>query len=165
MFSSATEMTLLLGIDESSHFICALPERVTTVDEAHDALRPGEVPEGSLRQGEWFFVPATSDEVDQVYRYIADSSVNRSNNNVSRRWWGGGPRLTQYSMEAGSSHHGLVVTVPKVGKFTIGIVKDRRTGHHNELVLPTWHKVVRNTEIVFREPKTPAERQRTRTWD
>ncbi len=155
-----TEMTLLMGIDETSHFICALPERVSTVRDAHDVLRPDTVPVGSLRQGEWFFVPATQDEIDSLYRHIADSTTV-----PKKHSWDSGPRFTSYAMERGSSHHALIVTVPDVGKFTIGIVKDGRKGHHKELVLPTWHKVIRNTEVVFAEPKTPQQRAMARTWD
>lgn len=161
-----TEMTLLLGIDESSHFISALPQRIETVQEAHEVLRPDIVPEGSPRQGEWFFVPAAPEEIDALYRHMADTSVEVAKKNTrSAVWAKQGPRVARWSMEQGSSHHAMVITVPDVGRFTIGIVKDRRDGHHKELRFDSWHKVVRNTEVVIREPQTPQERQRARYWD
>jgi hypothetical protein len=140
MTSPATEMTVLMGLDETSHFISALPERVGTVPEAHEVLRPNDVPEGSLRQGEWFFIPATEKEIAQVVASL--SSETRIGKN----------------MERSSSHRGLVVPVPGLGRFTIGTVQDSRSGRHAPLLLKDWHRIVRNTEIVISEP-------RSRYWD
>lgn len=46
--------------DRRMFYLAKLPEGAhpRTVDEALAALRPADVPEGSPRQGEWFFVPS-----------------------------------------------------------------------------------------------------------
>jgi hypothetical protein len=54
-----TTTAFLVGIDESSHFISQLPELATSVEEAHEILKPEGLGDNYLRQGEWFFVPVT----------------------------------------------------------------------------------------------------------
>lgn len=68
----ASKLTFLVGKDEHAHFVCVLPKRVTTVPDAHAALKPKNVPEGSPRQGEWFFVPATDTQAKKIEKMIAD---------------------------------------------------------------------------------------------
>jgi hypothetical protein len=62
----------LVGFDERDLFMAQLPAaaRITTVRQAHEVLRPGNLPGTAsipkkvkvVRQGEWFFYPATEDE-------------------------------------------------------------------------------------------------------
>lgn len=132
MTVGATESTMLVGLDETAHFVCALPSRVDTVQDAHELLRPAGVPKGSLRQGEWFLVPATKAEVEEIIENLGPST------RIGR------------SMERESSHRALVVKTANGDRFTIGEVSDDRTGRHKSLHLDRWHKIIRNTEIVVR---------------
>lgn len=67
----ATSQTFLVGRDEHSHFICILPQRVKTVERAHAVLRPKGIPKDAPRQGEWFFRPATKEEVKAIEAELA----------------------------------------------------------------------------------------------
>lgn len=57
-YDEVKKICLLSGQDEGSYFILELPSKVNTIKQAMDVLIPKEarVP-GTLRQGEWFFVP------------------------------------------------------------------------------------------------------------
>jgi hypothetical protein len=74
----------LCGHDERSWFVAALPEGVSTVHAAMEALKPAEVKEAQahqplprkarirrrtpvyIRQGEWFFLPCPEKRVDEA---------------------------------------------------------------------------------------------------
>lgn len=75
----ASRQTFLVGRDEHSHFVSLLPKRVDNVSTAHQVLRPRNVPEGSPRQGEWFFVPAndrTKAELEEIVKRNPESVVS-----------------------------------------------------------------------------------------
>jgi hypothetical protein len=63
----------LCGMDEQHLFIALLPDPVSTVRAAHEALRDPRVtaaergaPQATIRQGEWFFVPLSPSEARDV---------------------------------------------------------------------------------------------------
>ncbi|MEZ0228597.1 MAG: hypothetical protein ACAI25_08230 [Planctomycetota bacterium] len=69
-WTSEDERRFLVGMDEAHLFVAQLTTRATTVADAHRGLRPSVLesrPEAH-RQGEWFFVPATSDERELIGR-------------------------------------------------------------------------------------------------
>ncbi len=57
------ENTFLMGMDETSHFISILPEKVNSVEEAHKILRPKGLSKKAKRQGEFFFTPVSEQTV------------------------------------------------------------------------------------------------------
>jgi hypothetical protein len=119
---------LLMGYDEMRQFIAALPGRASTVEEAHALLRP-QVGERALRQGEWFFEPATPSEL---------AAIRRARQRGARALFG--------PLEPGSSHRASVVLI-EGQRFAIGKIVDNRVGHHKPVLLEDWHRVVRNTEL------------------
>lgn len=60
----------LLGHDERHWFASAVPgDSIRDVRTAIESLRPHEVdPDGTIRQGEWFFVPMSAGKVDVIHR-------------------------------------------------------------------------------------------------
>lgn len=140
-------VTFLVGRDEAAYFIAMLPKRVESVEAAHELLRPNNVPKGSLRQGEWFFVPATSQELSAI-----QTSLERRSSV---------PRFVE--LEPGSSHHALTATAGQT-RFAIGIVTDSRKDHHKPLTLHNWHRVVRNREVTAPSASRAVAQRRVR-WD
>lgn len=142
-----TTTAFLVGIDESSHFISQLPELATSVEEAHEILKPEPLGDNYLRQGEWFFVPVT----DPLVVEDLDDRLRRSLNRRGSAAFG--------EMERHSSHQGIAVTAYG-GRYAIGPIVDTRKGHHKLLMLDGWHKVMRNTEVVVKQAADPR-----RHWD
>jgi len=132
-----TTTAFLVGIDESSHFISQLPELATSVEEAHEILKPEGSGDNYLRQGEWFFVPVT----DPLVVEDLDDRLRRSLNRRGSAAFG--------EMERHSSHQGIAVTAYG-GRYAIGPIVDIRE-HHKRLMLDEWHKVIRNTEVVVKQ--------------
>ena len=137
-----TTTAFLVGIDESSYFISQLPELVTSVEEAHEILKPEGLGDNYLRQGEWFFVPVT----DPLVVEDLDDRLRRSLNRRGSAVFG--------EMERHSSHQGIAVTAYG-GRYAIGPIVDTRKGHHKLLMLDGWHKVMRNTEVVVKQAAAP----------
>jgi hypothetical protein len=81
--TSALRRRFLLGMDECHLFIAPLRGPVTTVRDAHAELQPPPVVEARRRgarvrrQGEWFFLPITSDERRAVAAHVGDHGVER----------------------------------------------------------------------------------------
>lgn len=145
----AQRNNLLMGIDETSHFVCLLPEKANSVEEAHEILRSDEARvKGTLRQGEFFFVPLTEGEK----KWVEEAQYKNP--------------LPYRQLEVGSSHRAALTLLRRgqtVERFVIGLVTDQRWGRHEHLVLPEWRKVVRNTEI--RTGRRTSTRRRTRYYD
>jgi len=150
---------LLIGMDETHHFISPLPKKAKSVREAHRMLRP-DVKRNSIRTGEWFFEPcdkATCEMVDEAAKRILPHSI------TNRRAGHRGFRL-------GSTTHYAAVLV-RAGKkqqlYARGDIIDGRQGHHALVFLPKWHRVVRNKEGTIKVHKDQRETmQRNRsTWD
>lgn len=135
----ASTMHLLMGVDESANFIAELPKAVSSVDEAHEALRPAGISKKALRQGEWFFEPCSDKELLSV--------INSSPEHFTSKYF-----KKNSPLEPGSSHvatEALAFTAK--GKriyYVKGMIKDLRKGHHSPLELDRWHKVIRNTEVI-----------------
>lgn len=166
-----TKMSLLLGTDEVATFICAVPDEPTTVEEAHKALRPKAVPEGSLRQGEWFFVPMSNYWQQKLNEYQNTFGTSASTLTTPRA----------LPLERDSSHHAdHMLWAPKnLGSkkimhenpipwsdwryrmFVRGGISDTRKGRHASLFLEKWHEVHRNREITVPEHFT----ERPKYWD
>ena len=152
----ATTQYFLVGRDELAQFVCALPKEAKTVEEAHKILRPKGVPEGSLRQGEFFFVP-----VSAKHRKTLQALEKKDPKIGKRQHSWGSNHLEPYSSH--TAERRLVLVSGKIEdlnhfRFTRlgsqeyrtlvkGKVSDSRTGHHSPLVLDDWHYAIRNTEL------------------
>ena len=149
-----TQTNLLVGTDEHKLFICALPEEPKNVEHAHEILRPEGVPEDSLRQGEWFFVPITDEEARMFFKKPGPAEAE-----IARVY--GIPHVNRSAtrLEAGSSHYVNIQLTRDEQSFVIGRVYDERPDRHSELFLGGLHKAIRNREIVFNQP------ERTKYWD
>jgi len=66
--------TYLFGADEGAYFGVELSEKVKTIKEAYKSLMPKEIrnKKGVLRQGEWFFVPVSVNELPAVDKCVAE---------------------------------------------------------------------------------------------
>ena len=69
----------LVGMDECHLFIAQMDDKAgaTSIKQAHEALRPSEVPSGRQfkkqkvkRTGEWFLLPATAAEIVEINEEI-----------------------------------------------------------------------------------------------
>jgi len=119
---------LLVGCDERQLFMCELPKPCTSVKQAHEALRPANVPKKTIRQGEWFFVPATASEVEGI-----DRALVRRNTAIN-----------QYIPRAGKPH--VVEEIALAGGvFARGAV---RHPDHKTIHLRGWYRIVKNLEVV-----------------
>lgn len=131
----ATSIDLLIGTDEKSSFICALPRTCKSVDDAHEALRPKGVPKGSLRQGEFFFVPVTRAE----HRFVTDQIERRNPIDYYRN------RLHDRADNPKDHFAAIYVRNTKTNTdYALGPVTNRR---HKTLILEGWYRVVPNLEI------------------
>lgn len=142
--TNARKRHFLCGRDERQLFICQLPQPVTTVRRAHEVLRAPAAAQSKcevVRQGEWFFVEPTADEL------AALAVALRTLRTVVRRrvpiGWGGHPHLADDL---------VVVPTTPVGKVVVerAVLVRGRVRHmdHDKVVLPSWAKVVRNMEPV-----------------
>jgi len=166
----------LCGHDERHWFVAAIPESataVTTVAQAHDALRPPAVRHAAaglrpklrrrrrnpafVRQGEWFFLPAPGLRPGVVLR---NEPLRRGNGKphvmefahrrggevvyVSRAYPRGLSRARYESLpERTRARHTWQQMVRDAGVFARG-----RVSHpdHSTVVLQDWHEVLMNTE-------------------
>lgn len=135
----------LVGMDERSYFMAELPRPVTTVKEAHRALRPGEVVDWecrrenrgrkAVRQGEWLFLPLPAQEARDLDNRIARRlTLVREKQRIPGR--PGKPHVAS-RMAVEQSEKGPVV-------FAQGTV---RHADHDTIHLNGWHRVVANLEV------------------
>jgi hypothetical protein len=111
------------------------------VEDAHKALRPKGVPASAKRQGEWFFIPATKDELAAIERSLHWHAVHPSLNPSVRG-------VRHGSLEWNSSHYATTLGT-KSGVFAIGhVIDNRKSNRHSPLLLNGWHRVVRNAEVI-----------------
>ena len=136
-----TSQSFLVGMDEITNFISMLPKtNVSSVKEAHEILKADEARiRNTIRQGEWFFVPIYADELTAV--------EEKAEKNI---YVG--------TLETRSSHFAHQYVVIDKVKYAKGYVRDSRRGHHTNLFLDNWHKVVRNRERTSNQPQR-------RYWD
>lgn len=156
--TKATEQALLMGKDEVSQFVAMLPSTPTTVKGAHRILRPSGISAKAVRQGEWFFTPATKEEIALLHaiNYRRDSYAMRRDH-----------KSRYMRLEMGSSHMAEHMEIGRAGtEYVKGVIRDTRAGHHRDLFLETWHRVVRNTEVTVTSTTAAARaNQPQRRWD
>lgn len=149
----ASVVNLLMGMDESHNFIAGVPGTPRTVRQAQEQLAtvPGEDSQElrrAIRQGEWYFMP-----LDTTTNLLLPRLFDETHSNY--RLEGGWHEVA----EAGIANVRQVAHV-----FARGRVRDRRQGHHADVRLRGWHRVIRNNEMRT-IPAIGAGPQRTRSWD
>ena len=142
----------LCGMDESHLFIAEFRDG-SSVEEAHDSLMPREVqkaqrrPAGRpLRQGEWFFVPLSEQELRRL-----EQSLRRRGSRVDWKrplGTGGHPHVADVVARVPRDRNGRWQGGPRVEGFEL--YARGRVVHpdHRTLHLYGWHRVFRNEEIV-----------------
>ena len=141
--TDSTERRYLMGLDERHLFISGLPkEEINTVEEAHKSLKHKEVisaeREGKeiKRQGEYFFVPLTEKEEDELLDKIDEKKEQtgkgfKKNGKLRRN----GHRI----------HFVKRLVFMRRGRkiFAHGAVTHEQ---HAPLILDNWHRVYKNRE-------------------
>jgi hypothetical protein len=124
----ATATSFLIGFDEKHMFISMLKNRVRTVEEAHRALLPKQLRRRTdyVRQGEFFFVPATKKEIESIADIMLDRRLEHNDGEETDHW-------AQIVTE---SDDGLGVLVSGA------ITNDR----HATLFFDRWMRVIPNEE-------------------
>lgn len=125
----------LIGYDENHLFISMLPRHVTSVADAHLALLPKELwnRKDYLRQGEFFFVPATERQKKLL------CTTNKDTHD----------RLELVKSNGDESDHKAAATIIiDSTSFVSGAIKHSR---HKTLFLNGWYRVVNNREVVQRQ--------------
>lgn len=134
--TSAAGRHLLVGCDERQLFMCELPRPVSTVKQAHEALRPPSVPKGdkTIRQGEWFFVVPSRTETEDLERALRSSlTIVRKNTSIN-----------SVIPRAGKPHMVDELVVTNGNVYVRGAV---RHPDHKTIRLRFWHRVHRNLEV------------------
>jgi len=127
----------LLGMDESHLFISQVEDGakpINKVKDAHKFLKPREVMQKEentsqvKRQGEWFFIPATLEELNEINSNIHKVLKKVPIENTSRN-----PHIAD-----------LLIEIDDLGKFAKGKIKHPE---HKTLKLHGWFKILKNLEI------------------
>jgi hypothetical protein len=143
------ERRYLIGMDDLHLFIAHVPQG-STVREAHEALKPRAVRQAELsgartiqRQGEWFFISPTSEELGRLerVRVLENRPVGRAAENK--------PHVAEQLIRAGKRANVI---------YARGLV---RHADHRPLPLDDWRRVVLNAEV----RATQEERMRQRWID
>lgn len=133
----------LVGMDETANFVCRLPKRVETVEEAHEVLRPEGLLPHAKRQGEWFFTPVR--EYDKAENCACGKPLTECGKNLS-------VVSMALSSRSGVTTHLVRQFSHRGVTFAKGLVEDNRKGRHAPVDLgDTWHRVDRNTEQVIQQ--------------
>jgi len=170
----------LCGHDERSWFVAGVPRiGVSNVQTAKDSLKPQEVRasedtkkikkknrgkrknKGSIRQGEWFFIPVSNLDTSKGI-VEKDEPLQRGRSRAHMAEWlcriGGTPVRVCSEYPNGiteSEYKKLLETEPEAKKHywqhmtrdAEVFVKGKITAHdHKALVLSDWHSVVPNNE-------------------
>jgi hypothetical protein len=140
------ETTFLVGTDESELFISILPKKVTSVAAAHNALRPAGVPADAVRQGEFFFVPVTSQaDKNRIFKVLKEADEARAELDDVRTQEGLYGSDGEYS-----DHRASFIVSFFAGNgtdpidYAQGFVSNYR---HKPLWLEGWHRVYLNREL------------------
>jgi len=133
-FTQDFQRTYLAGLDQTHLFIAELPRRVSTVEAAHDVLKPDIAKRNTStkRQGEWFFIPVTSDEERLID--APDTTIEHVNAIP-------GKSRNQHVAEE-------IVKIDKVNSKEPDVFVRGKITHvdHKTIVLKRWCRVERNTE-------------------
>jgi hypothetical protein len=144
------KMHYLCGVDERQLFIARLPKAVSTVRDAHACLKrtdlllaEGRAPGKTIRQGEWFFVPATHEEVQEIEFGLKKKRMFTVRNERIPGRNGGKPHVAEQMVKTIGLplRHGFAVRDKEV--FVKGRISH---SDHESLNLRTWHKVILNNE-------------------
>jgi hypothetical protein len=140
--TDARKRHFLCGRDERQLFICQLPRPVTTVRDAHTALRTPALANGpAVRQGEWFFVPPSRNELAALQRALRElRTIVRTRVPVGP---GGHPHVADELVDVPATLVGDVLVERTL--LARGRVRHQ---DHDRVRLPAWAKVVRNAEPV-----------------
>ncbi|MFX0070794.1 MAG: hypothetical protein ACFFAO_06865 [Candidatus Hermodarchaeota archaeon] len=139
----------LMGMDESHLFISELPTNfgpINSVKDAHKALKPNLVVKKEKktsrikRQGEWFFIPASSEELNLI---------EENNNFIEKK--------APIDRNGGNLHIADKILNIRNDIFVTG--KICHVEHHT-LKLHGWFRVIRNVEV----RGTPAGNRRIYNW-
>ncbi len=142
------ERRFLCGADESRLFIAQVRQG-ETVPEAHAALKPEEVVDAEekapgvvRRQGEWFFLPASFEDEEQIRAYAATHPRALEREAAIGR--GGTPHVADsvVRVDRRERRGGRELRLPEV--YAVGWV---RHPDHAALHLERWHKAVHNAEV------------------
>lgn len=142
--TDARKRHFLCGRDERQLFICQLPRPVTTVRDARAALRApalARAKEPAVRQGEWFFVPPSLNELAALQQALRElRTVVRTRVPVGP---GGHPHVADELVDVPATLVGSMLVERML--FARGRVRHQ---DHDTVRLPAWAKVVRNAEPV-----------------
>lgn len=135
----------LVGMDECHLFIAQMSNdaKSTSVKQAHSALRPTSVPAGRqakkqkiIRTGEWFLIPATPNEEQEIKSTIKAYGVHK---NVGIG--------THLRLSRGRPHVVSESVIVTIGVAKVEFVRGRIVHPDHKVVhLKTWHRVMMNTE-------------------
>jgi len=141
--------SFLVGMDETSNFVCRLPTGARTVEEAHEILRPmGALPH-TIRQGEWFFIPV-------------ENGKCKCGSSLDDQEWDGVHEQRGATMLGGTTHRAeRVARHGSQRTYVKGKVADTRSGRHAPVDLgERWHEAVHNTEKALdQEPQRTTVRR------
>jgi hypothetical protein len=147
-----TKRHYLMGVDERQLFICQLPKGVSTVRDAHSSLKAptvtlaeGKVPGRTIRQGEWFFVNISDEEMARVNSEVKKMGAHKkaSIGRFAGRS-GGKPHVADelVTVTGEALEHGFPVRQrPEV--YVRGSVHHP---DHKTVRFSSWRKVIANTE-------------------
>jgi len=183
MADKAATDRFLCGHDEREWFVAAVPGGASSVRQAMDALQPREVRDALARshvssrkryarknrafrrQGEWFFVPEASLQVDErlVLRNEAIRRGSGKPHMVEQIYRTGGETVhvcvkypnglseTEYRevlrANTNANRWSWRVMRRNPGVYARGTV---RHSDHDTITLPFWHRIVMNTETQSR---------------
>jgi len=151
----------LVGMDEAHLFIAQMGDSTTatTVKQAHEALRPREVPKPKVakkrkirRTGEWFLIPATPQEVKEIEAHIKTFGVKKKVGIGGPNRGRGRPHVVSESVTIGRTTRrtqtrpsglAMEVTVQPGVEFVRGRILHP---DHKVVKLKEWHRVIMNTE-------------------
>ncbi|MFX1237866.1 MAG: hypothetical protein ACFFAS_05175 [Promethearchaeota archaeon] len=143
----------LMGMDESHLFIATLPDdlgAINKVKDAHRILKPEIVLKEEKntnrikRQGEWFFIPASTKELEEIKK-----EMEKEINTYLKKAGVGSMRLIKD--KPGRAHIAdEIIKIPN-GKFVRGKISHR---DHKTIKLHGWHMVSRNTEGKIKQTST-----------
>jgi len=173
----------LCGHDEREWFVAAVPGGASSVRQAMDALQPKDVRDALTRnhvssrkrysrknrafrrQGEWFFVPESTLQVDEKL-VLRNEPLRRGNGKphvVEQLFRSGGETVhvcrkhpngvtpDEYHSilrrNSNAARWGWQVMRRNPGVYARGTV---RHSDHDTITLPVWHRVVMNTETQSR---------------
>lgn len=130
------------ALDEWQYFCAQLPKKVRTVHYAFESLKPEPVKQALKedryvrRQGEWFFVPVSDDEMPSFKKKDIKHSVELPYKRVGRNVHVVSQliKLNNITYVTGRVRH-------------VSTWSGRATGEHRMVTLVGWHKLYKNREI------------------